>query len=90
MLENIKGYLRIDGDYDDQLLETLIYSAENYLLGAGVKKRDDHLYKIAITMLVTHWYENREQVTGSTPKNMPMGLKAIILQMGLGEVNESN
>ncbi|RKD26689.1 hypothetical protein BEP19_15895 [Ammoniphilus oxalaticus] len=85
MLDSIKAYLRIDGDQDDGLLSLLIESAKAYLRNAGVDESEKHLYKLAVIMIVTHWYENREQVTGSTPRNLPLGIKSIILQMGLGE-----
>lgn len=37
-LEEVKGYARIDIDEDDQLLETLIASAEEYLRNATGKE----------------------------------------------------
>ena len=68
-LEEVKGYARIDIDEDDQLLETLIASAEEYLRNATGKEypeKDENgskinyeLEKIYLQVLVAHWYEQR-------------------------------
>ena len=68
-LEEVKGYARIDMDEDDQLLETLIASAEEYLRNATGKEypeKDENgskinyeLEKIYLQLLVAHWYEQR-------------------------------
>lgn len=80
MMTEIKNYLRIDEDYDDVLIETLIKSAEIYLENAGVKvSYDIELYVLAIKMLVLHWYENRT-VIGKT-ENIGFGLESIISQL---------
>lgn len=85
LLEHVKQYLRIDGDHDDNMLGLLTSSAKEYLLNAGVKEQNTKLYKLAITMLVTHWYENREQsIDGRTSRVIEMGLQTIILQLRVG------
>lgn len=82
LLSHVKQYLRIDGDHDDNMLGLLISSAKEYLENAGVKEQDKPLYKLAITMLVTHWYEHREQsIDGRTSRLIEMGLQTIILQL---------
>lgn len=88
MLETVKEYLRIDGGHDDQMLGLLIDSAKEYLSNSGVKEpeEENNLYNLALTMLVTHWYENREQVTGSIPRNLELGLQSIILQLKAGDL----
>ena len=68
-LEEVQGYARIDIDEDDQLLETLIASAEEYLRNATGKEypeKDENgskinyeLEKIYLQLLVAHWYEQR-------------------------------
>lgn len=78
--EEIKNYLRIDEDYDDALIQTLIKSAENYISNSGVcVSYEVELYSLAIKMLVLHWYENRE-VFGSS-EQIPFGLDNIIIQL---------
>lgn len=90
LLEMSKEYLRIDGNYDDEMLQILIESAKQYMSNAGVKEQENDLYNLAIMMLVTNWYENREQVTGSIPKSINLGLQSIILQLKVGNLNESS
>lgn len=93
MLETIKDFLRIDGSFDDELLELLISSAKEYLSNSGVsegKNKDSKQYELAVAMLVTHWYENREQVVGDTPRNLTLGLQSIILQLKADDLDESS
>ncbi len=82
MLEEIKNYMRIDEDYDDSLINSLIESANIYMVNAGVKNFENDLYKLAIKMLVLHWYENRDIVlVGSISKNLEFTMKNIITQL---------
>lgn len=90
LLENVKEYLRVDGDHDDKTLGLLIDSAKEYLLNAGAKEQDSKTYTLAIIMLVTHWYENREQVVGQTANNLTLGLQSIILQLKVGDPSDSS
>lgn len=79
-LEDLKLFLRIDDYEEDDLIRGLQLSAEEYLNNAGVKKDySKELYKLAIKLLVTHWYNNRE-VIGSTEK-LAFSLDTIILQL---------
>ena len=80
ILDTIKEYLRVDEDFDDMLIETLIKSAESYISNAGVcVSYEVELYSLAIKMLVLHWYENRE-VSGAS-EQIPFGLDNIIIQL---------
>ena len=79
MLEEIKNYMRIDEDYEDNLINSLIEAANLYMLNAGVKNTENDLYKLAIKMLVLHWYENRE-VIGEARK-LSFSLDNIITQL---------
>ena len=82
MLEEIKNYMRIDEDYDDNLINSLIEAANIYMVNAGVKNLENDLYKLAIKMLVLHWYENRDVVLiGSISKNLEFTMKNIITQL---------
>ena len=49
------------------------------MLNAGVKNFENDLYKLAIKMLVLHWYENRE-VIGNANK-LSFSLDNIITQL---------
>ena len=82
MLEEIKNYMKIDEDYDDNLINSLIEAANIYMVNAGVKNFENDLYKLAIKMLVLHWYENRDIVLiGSISKNLEFTMKNIITQL---------
>ena len=79
MLEEIKNYMRIDEDYEDSLINSLIESANIYLLNAGVQNFENDLYKLAVKMLVLHWYENREVI--GEAKKLAFSLDNIITQL---------
>lgn len=82
-LKEIKEYLRVDFEEDDILLQNLIYAAEEYLLNAGIKKDySKSLYKLAISLLVKHWYDNIDSVAiGSTTKKLEFSLNSILVQL---------
>ena len=76
MLDEVKLYLKIDNDEDDNLLKSLI----EYLINAGCKIYEENdLSKLAINLLVGHWYENRE-VIGKADK-LAFSLESIIIQL---------
>ncbi|HBF0961167.1 TPA: phage gp6-like head-tail connector protein [Clostridioides difficile] len=80
MLDEVKLYLKIDNDEDDNLLKSLIESAKVYLINAGCKIYEENdLLKLAINLLVGHWYENRE-VMGKADK-LAFSLESIIIQL---------
>lgn len=82
-LEELKLFLRVDGTDEDSLIEGLQLSAERYLRNAGVNKDyTDELYKLAIKLLVGHWYENRNVETiGKNISKIAFSLDAIIFQL---------
>lgn len=81
-LQYVKGYLRVDYDDDDILIQGFMAGAKNYLHGAGVPERqDDELYNIVVLMLVALFYENRE-VTDKDIK-IPSVLQNFIVQLSV-------
>jgi len=82
-LDEIKQFLRIDWEEEDILLSTLQQAAEEYLTNAGVNKNySKALYKLAIQLLISNWYENRSTVLiGSISKKIEFSLQAIITQL---------
>lgn len=82
-LEEIKQFLRIDGDEDDTLIKSLQLAAEEYLSNAGaIKSYDRELYKLAVKLLISHWYENRDAVlVGSISKPLEFSLNCMIIQL---------
>lgn len=82
-LEELKLFLRIDGEEEDSLIEGLKIGAEEYLNNAGINKDyNKELYKLAIKILVTHWYENRAvETVGKNVSKITFGLDTIIIQL---------
>lgn len=96
LLEELKEYLRIDGDDENRSLSTFLEAAIIYMESAGVKQPLDYYLKIgekdvfaqhrlAIMILATHFYENRIVITPSAIKiaqqPIPYGLQSMILQL---------
>lgn len=61
LLEDVKGYLRVDFADEDALIGGFILGAKRYLRNAGVKDslNNDELYQVVVKMLVSLFYENR-------------------------------
>ena len=73
-------HLRIDDDMETQYINDLISAAKIFLSNAGVNEQlESNLYKLAIKILVAHWYENRE-VAGKADK-LAYSLDSIITQL---------
>lgn len=96
LLEELKEYLRIDGDDENASLSMFLQAAISYLENAGVKQPANYylkidgedvfsLHRLAIMMLATHFYENRISINPTTIKvaqiPIPYGLQSIILQL---------
>lgn len=82
-LDEIKMFLRIDGNLEDDLLTTLQLTAEEYLNGAGITKNySNNRYGLCILLLVKNWYDNREISTeGKVERELPFGLRGLIQQL---------
>lgn len=78
-LDELKLYLRIDHDDEDTLLTSLLKTAKEYMKNAGCVISEGELYNLAIKILVSHWYENRE-VTGKADA-LAHSLDSIITQL---------
>lgn len=82
-LEELKLFLRIDGEEEDSSIEGLQIAAEEYLTNAGIKKDyTKELYKLAIKILISHWYENRAvETVGKNVSKIAFGLDTILIQL---------
>lgn len=82
-LEELKGFAKVDESEEDKLVKGLQLAAEEYLNGAGIKKDySKELYKLAIEILVSHWYENRAVETiGKNVNKIAFGLDTILIQL---------
>lgn len=83
-ISDVKEYLRLEIDEDDRIVQSLLDSAVLFLENAGVPRQEENeLYRLALCMLVSHWYENREVIGKNT--NLSYGLESIIHQLRLTE-----
>ncbi|MGH1833304.1 head-tail connector protein [uncultured Enterococcus sp.] len=91
-LSELKNYLRIDHDLDDNLLGMLKSTAEKFILSSiEVKETDDERFDHAVTLLVSNWYENRIATTEKAMQEIPFGVTALIHQLrGLERGIDSN
>lgn len=82
-LEELKLFLRVDNPEDDVLVQSLQMSAEEYLKNAGIRKDySKELYKLAVKILVSHYYENRAVETiGKNVSKIAYGLDTILIQL---------
>lgn len=87
-LDEVKKYLRIDGDEDDGILSLLISGAEEYLQDAGVPEtaKESARYNLAVMLYVAMYYENRDP--GEPVEKFNFALESLILQLRAGGGNE--
>lgn len=89
-LKEVKDYARIDIDEDDQLLQTLIAAAEEYLKNATGKEYPEtdedgnkinyELEKIYLQLLIAYWYEKRTPA-GGVGEDFSFMTKSLMLQL---------
>lgn len=63
-LEFVKNYLRVDYDFDDNLINMMIFSSQSYIQGFLNQKFTDFEevpaeFTIAALTLISQWYEKR-------------------------------
>lgn len=83
-LEAVKSYCRIDGDFEDELLLSLIDAAKTYLDNAGIPEPEEDwpLYELAVKAIVLEFFEHRG-LTESGGMSTIRGLENVIVQMKL-------
>jgi len=69
-LDETKLWLRVDGNVEDAVIQTLMRAAETYLHNAVEVQFDstNQLAKLFCLVLCADWYENRELI-GSQPSD---------------------
>ena len=82
-LLELKQYLRIDHDEDDLMLQSFQGVAQEYIKNSvGAIDIENQLYKLAESLLVGHWYENREVTRiGNNSYDLPYSFESIIYQL---------
>ena len=90
-VDELKTYLRIDNDEEDDLLSSLLTAAESYIkqtTGKTLKGEadisTDELYCVCVKLMVSHWYENRAaQVVGAVINDFDYSVKALIRHIAI-------
>ena len=86
-LEELKIYLKADETDDDELISSLQVGAETYLVNAGIAvDYSNELYKLAIKMLVIHWYGNRINFAIGKVEKIAFTLDSIITSLKYNQV----
>lgn len=81
-LSELKNFLRVDHDLDDDLLAMLQKTAEEFILGSiEVEMTADKRFDYAVTLLVSNWYENRIGTSTQALNEIPFGVTALIHQL---------
>lgn len=57
ILDEMKHFLRVDGDEDNDLISESILAAKEYLSASGVAETESYLYKLAVKVKVRADYE---------------------------------
>lgn len=83
-LPEVKQYLRLELEHteDDQLLETMVSAAEEYLFSATGKEfiSSSPRAKLLVLVLVAEWYENREAI-GHVSMRLKDTVRSLLLQL---------
>jgi uncharacterized phage protein (predicted DNA packaging) len=80
-LNQVKGYLRVDGSDDDILIGSLMLAAHEYLRGAGAKNTESKLYQVVQCMLIALFYEHRDTATDKI--TIPPVINNLITQLAV-------
>lgn len=97
-LEDLKLYLRITDEAENELISAQLAAAESYIKGKISKTQrlsggeplsieDDFLYQQCVKLMVAHWHENRAiSVFGTTVTNIRHTVDAIVAHIeGCGD-----
>ncbi|EQC1536948.1 head-tail connector protein [Clostridium botulinum] len=88
-LNELKEYLRIEGEDEDITLSSLLFAAKSYIKnGTGLEedmiKNNEilELYKLCLKLLISHWYENRAiETTGPNFHKLSFSMDSILIQL---------
>ena len=79
-LDEVKGYLRVDGDYEDGLIQNLMESATALCLDVARSDTVDQLAiyphaKLALLYTIAYFYEHREE---ADHRELSLTLRALL------------
>ena len=82
-LEEAKLWLRVDGDDEDALIETLIQASEEYLKNSVEAEFDknNQLAKLFCLVLCADWYENRDLIGQQPSAKVRFTCQSILAQL---------
>ncbi len=83
-LQEIKTYLHITSDVDDDLLESLQQAAQLYISNTTGKEYDNtnELHKLLCKLLIVHWYEHRDSIDATQGAAViPHSVDALLLHI---------
>ena len=85
LIKFVSEYCRLDSDTSNSELSPYIYASIEYVENATGLFLDDmtdnFLYKLAVAMLVSHWYENRAITTTENNTSLKQSLTYIFMQL---------
>jgi len=89
-LEEIKNYLRIDYNNDDNLIQSLITAARSLVEEKTGKtyKPDSELWNLCIKLLVAHWYENRHVEQSQRTNPVGFTVDALVKHISVSQEHE--
>mgnify|MGYP002403470233 CR=1 FL=1 len=86
-VEEIKEYLKIDTDEEDDQIQDFINAAVEELADSGVKDQSTSSYGLAVKLLVANYYsERRPQAIGTIVTKLNYSLDRIILRLKAREL----
>lgn len=82
-LDETKEYLRLDGDEEDNLIESLVKASEEYLKNSTGKTYDNtnNLARLFCLLLVVDWYENRGLTAGKVGDKIRPVINSMLAQL---------
>lgn len=86
LLDDTKAFLRVDGDDDDAVIQSLIDAASVFIKqGTGVTVAEtDSQSVMVMQMIVAWWYEDRNPAGAASATSMqtvPWSIKAQLIQL---------
>src|SRR5690606_24507498 len=82
-IDEVKTWLRVDGNEEDGLIQMLIGAAEEYLRNATNTEFDEtnQLAKLFCLVLCADWYENRDLIGQQPSDKVRFTIQSIMTQL---------
>lgn len=86
-LEILKQNLRIEDNFDDNLLTINLNAASKYVTGVTGIENDTNApaeYKMCVILIASTYYTNRESFTSNAVNRIPYGVSALMQNLRKG------